>query len=249
MIVNLKFIPQSLLGAAGLLLLTACNTFETRAPRREPLPYPGNTQAARPLGGQVPVASPQPTRPLRPTPQPSGGALEQEIRANATFRNEMRMQLDQITTENARLNAEIMSLRQARPAANPAASDSEIRLLKARIDELEAQLQAVEASARANSKQIQLIPGKIEALLKEYQGGQGGGRTVAPSRGGSTTRPGTRSGGSTVPQTGYEHIVATGETLSAIASAYEVSARKIIEANGLTDPDNLKIGQKLFIPE
>lgn len=245
MIVNLKFILQSLLGAAGLLVLTACNTFETRAPRRAPLPYPGKAQAARPLGG--PVASPQPTRPLRPAPQPtSSGALAQEIRANATFRNEMRMQLDQITTENARLNAEIMSLRQARPAVTPSASDSEIRLLKARIDELEAQLQAVEASAHANSRQIQLIPGKIKALLEKYQGG---GRTIAPRGVGSTTRPGTRSGGSTVPQTGYEHIVATGETLSAIASAYEVSARRIIEANQLADPDNLKIGQKLFIPE
>ncbi len=246
MIVNLKFFPQSLLGAAGLLLLTACNTFETRAPRREPLPYPGKAQAARPLAGQVPgvkpVPSPQPTRPLRPTPQPSGGALAQEIRANATFRNEMRMQLDQITAENARLNAEIMSLRQAKPAANPAASDNEIHLLKARIDELEAQLQAVEASGRANSKQIQLLPGKLKGLLEKHQRGQGG----SPPAG----RQGSGSGGGTpVPQTGYEHIVATGETLSAIASAYEVSARKIIEANQLADPDNLKIGQKLFIPE
>jgi outer membrane murein-binding lipoprotein Lpp len=245
MIVNLKFILQSLLGAAGLLVLTACNTFETRAPRRAPLPYPGKAQAARPLAGRVPdvkpLPSPQPTRALRPAPQPSGGALEQEIRANATFRNEMRMQLDQITTENARLNAEIMSLRQARPAVTPSASDSEIRLLKARIDELEAQLQAVEASAHANSRQIQLIPGKIKALLEKYQGG---GRTIPPRNG--IERPGRGTPG---PQTGYEHIVATGETLSAIASAYEVSARRIIEANQLADPDNLKIGQKLFIPE
>jgi len=248
MIVNLKFFPQSLLGAAGLLLLTACNTFETRAPRREPLPYPGNAQVARPLADRgpdvKPLPSPQPTRSLRPTPQPSGGAREQEIRANATFRNEMRMQMDQITAENARLNAEIMSLRQARSAATPSAADSEIRLLKARIDELEAQLQGVEASARSNSSQIQLIPGKIDALLKKYQGSQGGGRTGNTQR---NTTPAPRQG--TGAQTGYEHIVATGETLSAIASAYEVSARKIIDANQLADPDNLKIGQKLFIPE
>jgi LysM repeat protein len=244
MTVNVKLSLQSLFGATGLLLLTACNTFETRAPRREPLPYPGNPQPARPLADRVPdvklLPSPQPTRP-RPAPQPttSSGALAQEIRANATFRNEMRMQLDQITAENARLNTEIMSLRQARPAVSPAASGSEIRLLKARIDELEAQLQAVEASGRANSKNIQLLPGKIKGLLEKHQGSK-------PTGG----RPSTGSGGGTpVPQTGYEHIVATGETLSAIASAYEVSARKIIEANQLADPDNLKIGQKLFIPE
>ncbi len=52
-----------------------------------------------------------------------------------------------------------------------------------------------------------------------------------------------------VSEYGVEHTVASGETLSAIASAYGVSMQTIIKANKLRNPDNLKVGQKIFIPE
>jgi nucleoid-associated protein YgaU len=50
------------------------------------------------------------------------------------------------------------------------------------------------------------------------------------------------------------HVVAAGETLSKIAKAYYGDANKymrIFEANKdqLTDPDKIKVGQKLKIPE
>ncbi len=47
---------------------------------------------------------------------------------------------------------------------------------------------------------------------------------------------------------GVEHVVAKGDTLTAIAKAYGVSKKALMEANDLTKPD-LKIGQKLFIPK
>jgi LysM repeat protein len=50
-------------------------------------------------------------------------------------------------------------------------------------------------------------------------------------------------------ETGYEHVVKSGETLSAIASAYKVSVNKILQANGMKDANMLRVGQKLFIPE
>jgi LysM repeat protein len=49
-------------------------------------------------------------------------------------------------------------------------------------------------------------------------------------------------------QEGYEHVVAKGDTLSAIAKAYKVSVQSIRDANKLTKTE-LKIGQKLFIPK
>jgi LysM repeat protein len=48
---------------------------------------------------------------------------------------------------------------------------------------------------------------------------------------------------------GYEHIVRSGETLSTIAKAYNVSTKSIIQANNIKNPNSLSIGQKLFIPE
>ena len=50
-------------------------------------------------------------------------------------------------------------------------------------------------------------------------------------------------------QTGIEHTVASGDTLSTIAAAYHVSIKAIIRANNIKNPDHLKVGQKLFIPE
>jgi LysM repeat protein len=256
MIVNTKYILRSLFWACGLFLVTGCNTFETRAPRRAPMSgsngsYPGIAQAPQPIAEHPsrtnPVSTPHPVRPVQQARPIDPGALQQqELQANATFRNEMRMQLDQIMAENARLNAEIMSLRQSRPTtAASSTSDAEIRNLKSRIDALDAKLRAVEGTTSANSTQIQQLPTKIDSLLKKYQGSSSGAalRTTKANRTPveSTTKPGR--------QTGYEHIVADGETLSAIASAYEVSAQKIIAANSLTDPDNLKVNQKLFIPE
>jgi LysM repeat protein len=50
-------------------------------------------------------------------------------------------------------------------------------------------------------------------------------------------------------QTGREHVVQQGESLSLIAAAYKVKASAIIEANGLKNANSIKVGQKLFIPE
>lgn len=59
----------------------------------------------------------------------------------------------------------------------------------------------------------------------------------------STGHGGTRS------ESGYEHVVQDGETLSAIAGAYGVSLDAIIKANNIRNPNAVRVGQKLFIPE
>ncbi len=48
---------------------------------------------------------------------------------------------------------------------------------------------------------------------------------------------------------GRYHEVRAGETLSEIAAAYNVRANVIIQANELDNPDRLRIGQRLFIPD
>jgi len=48
---------------------------------------------------------------------------------------------------------------------------------------------------------------------------------------------------------GYEHVVKPGETLSQIASQYNTTIQAVVEANQLSDPNSLRVGQKLFIPQ
>lgn len=50
-------------------------------------------------------------------------------------------------------------------------------------------------------------------------------------------------------ESGYEHVVKPGETLSEIAKAYKVTISVVTKANNLKNPDDLRVGQKLFIPE
>lgn len=50
-------------------------------------------------------------------------------------------------------------------------------------------------------------------------------------------------------ESGYEHTVQSGETLSQIAAAYKVTVNAIVKANDISNPDNVRAGTKLFIPE
>lgn len=50
-------------------------------------------------------------------------------------------------------------------------------------------------------------------------------------------------------KSGYEHVVKAGENLSEIAKAYKVSVDAVLKANNLKDANQIRVGQKLFIPD
>ncbi len=50
----------------------------------------------------------------------------------------------------------------------------------------------------------------------------------------------------TVP--GQKYVVQPGDTLVAIAEEFGVTVQELIDANGLTNPDVLRVGQELIIP-
>ncbi|MBE2183757.1 MAG: LysM peptidoglycan-binding domain-containing protein [Anaerolineae bacterium] len=66
--------------------------------------------------------------------------------------------------------------------------------------------------------------------------------TVAPFRG-ATATAGQTAGGQTV------HVVQSGDTLSVIAQRYSVTVAAIVQANNLSNPNALQIGQQLIIPD
>jgi murein DD-endopeptidase MepM/ murein hydrolase activator NlpD len=53
---------------------------------------------------------------------------------------------------------------------------------------------------------------------------------------------------STIPAAGIPHIVRPGETLAAIGRLYGINWQTLAKVNRLTDPDNLDVGQTLWIP-
>ncbi len=50
------------------------------------------------------------------------------------------------------------------------------------------------------------------------------------------------------PNNGIYHIVGSGQTLYRISKVYGVSLQEIMRANNIRDPDNIGVGERLFIP-
>lgn len=102
---------------------------------------------------------------------------------------------------------------------------------------LDSRYTALERKTEADKREtVSRLSTKVETLIKQAT-------PAAPPPSSSS------SGGSQYSGSGYEHIVQPGETLSAIAKAYGVTTKIIIQANRIKDPDRLGVGQKLFIPE
>ncbi len=76
--------------------------------------------------------------------------------------------------------------------------------------------------------------------------------TTATTSGPDTTSTPT-TGGAGGQQNGYYYAIQSGNTLSAIAKAYQakgvkVTVKEILAANPGLNPNSLIVGQKIFIP-
>ena len=113
-------------------------------------------------------------------------------------------------------------------------AQSQTQAMQAALDDFDRRIRLLE-TAREKDKQeiIDRISAKMADIVK----------ASAPAR--STKKTSKRA----MSDTGYEHEVKPGETLSDIAAAYGVKTSVIIEVNDLKNPNQLKVGQKLFIPE
>lgn len=67
------------------------------------------------------------------------------------------------------------------------------------------------------------------------------------------SRPTTTATSTAVPDKGYEYVIQSGDTISAVVSAYrdqgiKVTTEQIVNANPGLKPEKLRVGQKIFIP-
>ena len=146
---------------------------------------------------------------------------------SARFREDLRLMDERVRRLEGQIESlemEMNRLRQdVQSTAGTASASTRRRIasLESRIDQMEA------ARKRDREAIVKNVSREMETILeKQPQNGDGG-----------------------TDGYGYEHEVQSGETLSAIAKAYGVTVKKIVEANNLRNPDRLQVGQKLFIPE
>jgi len=106
----------------------------------------------------------------------------------------------------------------------------DIRTANSNINQLNRSMQSLDAKQK---REMQELIHRVEILLKKRL---------------ASTSSHTASGASSHRGSGRIHIVEPGHTLSAIATAYGTTVSAIKKANHLKS-DNIRVGQKLFIPE
>ena len=133
------------------------------------------------------------------------------------------MQLQMLDTRLARLED---GVRQSQNA-----NGADIAELKRETASLKGEIAAIRADRETMKNEIiNKISSEMAKLLAAQQ------KPAAPARAEAASL------------SGYEHKVQQGQTLSAIAHAYNVPVDKIKKANGLKT-DMIRVGQTLFIPD
>ena len=135
--------------------------------------------------------------------------------------------IESLELEIERMRKEIESLR----AEQTRVSDSS-RALQTDVEARIASLQA--KSAQDKNEIIEQLTQKIASLIKS---------------GSASTPSAPRTGPRKISETGVEHTVEAGQTLSEIARAYGKKIELIMDANNIKDPTKVRAGQKLFIPD
>ena len=159
-------------------------------------------------------------------------AVQEDMALMQEQNRRLQGRLEGLELEIERLRQQVDLLR----STPNAASLADVQALQTRVAAVDQQLKALDA---ARERDRQEIISTLTTKITQLVGSSGGSR---PKPAATTTRKPTG------PQEGYEHKVEAGQTLSAIAAAYNVSSKAIIEANGLDRPDQLRVGQTLFIP-
>jgi len=134
----------------------------------------------------------------------------------------------------------------------------QIEALAREIQSLRDQLQsqpkgsfASQEDLRALAKQVQEVENNrradYEAIIKQIENlGKAASKPVRSAP--------PSSSGSSLPDKAIEHTIASGDTLSSIAAAYnkakglKLTTELILKANPGLDPLKLKVGQKVMIP-
>ena len=147
------------------------------------------------------------------------------------LRDEMRRMNDRLQASEAQFGDMQRSVHSAEANRPAAATPADIAVLREQIEALQRQVRELDAARAADKRAIyDDITKKVTEIVKKSA------PAAAPAR-------------KAAQQTGIEHVVQPGDTLSTIAQAYNKKTDELIRANGLKNANTIFVGQKLFIPD
>lgn len=137
--------------------------------------------------------------------------------------DDLQFKQEQTQKDIAKIQSDLQELRRS----GGGVSSGDLQALQTRID-------AVDAARQKDKQAI------IDQLAKEL---------ASIGAGKSGTKAATAPPAASADSEGKEHVVAKGENLIAIAKAYGVSVEDLKKANNISNPNDIKVGQKLVIPK
>jgi LysM repeat protein len=156
--------------------------------------------------------------------------LREDLRLLQQQVGELKLTVEQLTRENSQLQAR--------------ASQSYVTVEQ--LNRSVADVNRTMQSALSDQKRevLQQVAGQIERLGKQTNA------ALDSLAKGQATRPTVQTEFSEdFPREGVTYTVQTGDTLSKIAERNNARVQDIINANKISDPTKLRVGQSLFIPQ
>jgi LysM repeat protein len=204
---------------------TGCNTIQR--PSTTPTPAPQMASAPSIDHRQVEMAN------LRADVQ----TLDRRVR-------EMEIAMEDLARQNRELAAAVD--RQQRNAAGQMGDVVRQAQLNQSIADLQQKTQAADAELRRQI--VSQVTQQIEQLGKQTQAAIDAVARNAAARP-SAPPPRQATFSDDFPREGVSYTVQRGDTLSGIASRHNSSVRDIQNANQISDPSTIQVGQVLFIPQ
>ena len=150
----------------------------------------------------------------------------------------MRLELEELQRENARLRA------QAAAASGDYPTQAQISRLSTAVESLRREYRAADEVQKQQI--IAEVTRQINALAKETQGAI---NTVAQAFDSQPQVTANVHFSDDYPKTGRPYVVRSGDTLSAIARSHGSTVKDIQNANKIVNPArDLKVGETIFIP-
>lgn len=174
--------------------------------------------------------------PIRLPAQPNSPAFElaslrEDVRLLSQRMNELSLRVEQLERDNGELRSKSGQTYVTLAQLNEAITDAQKTMQSALREQKRETLQQVSVQLEKLANETQAA---INALAK-----------------GAVTRPAVSTPTFTedYPKEGVSYTVQRGDTLSSIAHKTNAKTQDIINANKITDPTRLQVGQTLFIPQ
>ena len=165
------------------------------------------------------------------TPQIELANLREDVRGLTQRVAELALRLEQVERENAELR---------RRSSAVDRSHATLAQVKESLAEVNRELRGAIATSKAET--LQQVATQMEKLAKQTNTAL---ESLARTNG---ARPPGAGFAEDFPREGVSYTVQKGDTLAVIARKTGARAQDIINANKLTDPSRIQVGQVLFIP-